>query len=191
MGLLLDTEGEIAVGIDAPAKAQRVVDGVEHWLTTRGARDLHWEQDCLSFRGISSWGLLEMWWSSLRGIGRSEIQFCKRPDQVSMVYRLSFSQDPIWSTVVFLLYIPLVFRPPIWLGLLLLPVIVAITLTITYFITLARGRDFRENLRFAGVRGLADGAAQELTLLQTKSQTAGALAATASSPGVLKSASSC
>jgi hypothetical protein len=187
MASLLDTEGEIAVGIDTPTKAQRVTDGVENWLLKSGARDLRWAQDRLHFRGASMW-VRRCSMSSVRYVGSSAIRFQNRSDKVVMTYTISHFQQPFWMIVATILpFAAAVGAPSLALCLGLVPFFLAFI----YLLFRISAYGFRSELQLAAIRGLADGAAEELALLQSKSRSAGARAAAASPSGVFKSAASC
>jgi len=166
MTFLLDTKGVVSVGIDAPAKAQRVIDGIENWLLKAGARDVRWEQGCLHFRGSSMW-MHRYSRSSVRYLGSSVIRFQNRPDKVELAYTISHFQYPFWMMVAIAFpFAATVGAPSVALSLGLLPFFLAFIFLL--FRISAYG--FRSELQLASIRGLADGAAQELALLQSQSK---------------------
>jgi len=176
----LKTEGEVVVGIDTPTKAQRVTEGVENWLLKSGARDLRWEQDGLHFRGSSMWTHCHSM-TSVKSVGSSVIRFQNRPDKVVMAYTISHFQYPFWTMVAIALpFAAIVGAPSLALCLGLLPFF----LVVIYLLFRISASGFRSELQLAGIRGLADGAARELTLLQSKSRQAGQVSASEAFTGV-------
>jgi hypothetical protein len=169
MALPFNSEGKVVIDIDAPSKAQRVADGVEHWLEKSGAQDLLRKADRISFQGASVYSAACKF-SPLRGIGESTILIQNSPGKVVLEYKISFFNFPIWLAI--LLSFPVAAAagaPSILFCLLLLPVFPAVI----YLMLLTKIFAFRGALQIAAIRGLADGAAEELAHLRAKTPNAG------------------
>ena len=177
MAFPLSIEGSVLVEIDVSSKSHRVEDGVEKWLLAQEACDVRRVQNRLEFKGNPVYMTAirrrmenpkaSIWRTpGLRGIARGTIEFQSHPDKVVISFAVSIAQFQIWFAMPLLLIGMTLAKISLLLTVVLL---LGGVLLFTYVSWRMMRHTFRSGLRIAAIRGLADGAAEELAQLQSRS----------------------
>jgi len=177
MASLLSIKGEVVIVTDVSSNAERVADGVEAWLQTQQAPEIHRVPAQIEFRGNPVYMTRFRWrvenpkaslWGApgLRGLRTGVISFEKHADKVIIRFEVMSDLLDLDSVLPLLAVAAVLGRISLFLP---VPLFIAGVVAHLRLTPKIQRRYFERELTTAAIRGLADGAAAELLELRAKS----------------------